>query len=575
MISKFIQLLRPPVFDDEDKNYVARVLNIIILTLIGASFVSALNIIGDLTAFYRVMVVVAIFLAAFWLLRLKYLRFLSVFLPLALFGFITYLSYVGEGAQDRVLIAYTLVIALAALLLGKRAPFIFTLLSIAAIAGLIYAEVKGLIVTPFDGLINYPALVSFGIILSILAVLLQVMISNLTNALKRARDNEQDLIETNQQLRAIQTTLEERVEARTRGIELVARILERLNLLNFDQFLLELVNQVKTYFNYYHVQIYLIDESRQNLVLAAGAGDVGEQMKSQKYIIPLDAPANRLAQAARSRTIINIDDVQKLTDWLSNPLLPETRSELVIPIILDGQAAGILVADEDEVAGFDQGDINVLQSLANQVTVALRNARLFEQVETSLAEARAVQAQYLQQNWRIERGKAQEHHYHRPGAPILDPETQAQLDDTAAKIDQPLMLNFEEGEATEPTTLALVAPIKLQNQIIGTMQFFEADPSRRGQWSEREIALVQAVAEQIAQTAENLRLFEETRQRAGREETIREITDKLRTAPNLDYLLETATRELAQRLGARHTVMELGIETAPQSPPVHTTKNGH
>ena len=83
------------------------------------------------------------------------------------------------------------------------------------------------------------------------------------------------------------------------------------------------------------------------------------------------------------------------------------------------------------------------------------------------------------------------------------------------------------------------------------------------------------MAEQIAQTAENLRLFEETRQRAGREEVIREITDKLRAAPNLDYLLETATRELAQHLGVRHTVMELGIETEPQSPPVRTTKNGH
>ena len=158
---------------------------------------------------------------------------------------------------------------------------------------------------------------------------------------------------------------------------------------------------------------------------------------------------------------------------------------------------------------------------------------------------------------------------------MLDQETQVQLENTAAKIDRPVVLNFEEGEATEPTTLALVAPIKLQDQIIGTMQFFEADPSRRGQWSEREIALVQAVAEQIAQTAENLRLFEETRQRAGREEVIREITDKLRAAPNLDYLLETATHELAQHLGVRHTVMELGIETEPQSPPVRTTKNGH
>jgi GAF domain-containing protein len=567
MVNKLKQLLRPPTFDDENKNYVAKVLNVIILTLIGGSVVSAINIISsDLTAFYRLMVVFVIFLGAFWLLRLKYLSFLSFLLPSVLFGFITYLSYTGEGAQDRVLIAYTLVLALATLLLGKRAPFIFTLLSIVAIAGLAYAEVKGLIVTPFNGLINYSALVSFAIILMILAVLLQLMISNLTSALKRAQDNERSLIETNQQLRAIQATLEERVEARARGVELVATVLERLNLLNFDQFLLELVNQVKNHFNYYQVQIYLIDESQQNLVIAAGAGDVGEQMKLQNHTIPLDTPAYLVAQAARNGTVINIDDVQEVSDWLPNPLLPETRSEIAVPIILDEQVAGVLVVEEDQVAGFDQGAVNVLQSLANQVTVALRNARLFEQVETALAEARAVQAQYLQQSWSTDRTKAQVYHYHRPGAPILDQTTRAQLEDRVGKIDRPTVLSSEEGEETVQNTLALAAPITLQNQIIGTLQFFEADPSRRGQWSEREIALVQAVAEQIAQTAENLRLFEETRSRANRERIIREITEKMRAANSLEGLVKIASQELGQRLLAGHTVVELGIEKEITSP---------
>jgi GAF domain-containing protein len=91
------------------------------------------------------------------------------------------------------------------------------------------------------------------------------------------------------------------------------------------------------------------------------------------------------------------------------------------------------------------------------------------------------------------------------------------------------------------------------------MEFHELTPTR--QWSEQELALVQAIAEQVAQTAENLRLFEDTQERAGREANIREITDKLRAAPNLDALLETASRELGQRLGVPQTVLELGVET--------------
>ena len=78
---------------------------------------------------------------------------------------------------------------------------------------------------------------------------------------------------------------------------------------------------------------------------------------------------------------------------------------------------------------------------------------------------------------------------------------------------------------------------------------------------ENNRAIIEAVLDQLAQSAENLRLFDETRQRAGREAAIREITDKLRAAPNIDSLLETAARELGARLGVRHTVLELGIDT--------------
>jgi GAF domain-containing protein len=79
-------------------------------------------------------------------------------------------------------------------------------------------------------------------------------------------------------------------------------------------------------------------------------------------------------------------------------------------------------------------------------------------------------------------------------------------------------------------------------------------------WTEDDLAVITAITEQLAQAAENLRLFEETHERASREQTIREITDKVRAAPNIDRLLETAARELGQHLGVRHTVLELGID---------------
>jgi GAF domain-containing protein len=114
-------------------------------------------------------------------------------------------------------------------------------------------------------------------------------------------------------------------------------------------------------------------------------------------------------------------------------------------------------------------------------------------------------------------------------------------------------------ESEEHPGESIVSPIALRDKTIGVLQLH---PIRDGQhWTEDDLAIVEAVVDQLAQSAESLRLFEETRERAGREQLIREISDKLRAAPNLDSLLETAARELGQRLGVRHTVLELGIET--------------
>jgi GAF domain-containing protein len=141
--------------------------------------------------------------------------------------------------------------------------------------------------------------------------------------------------------------LEERVEARTRGLELVATALERLNILDFNQFLLQLVNQVQSHFNYYHVQVHLVDDMRKNLIMTAGAGAVGEQIKAQGFQTPLNDSFNVLARAVRQHAAINIDNVQQLAGWSPDPLLPDTCSLLVVPIILDGRVVGIMEVQED------------------------------------------------------------------------------------------------------------------------------------------------------------------------------------------------------------------------------------
>jgi GAF domain-containing protein len=385
------------------------------------------------------------------------------------------------------------------------------------------------------------------------------------------------------QLQELIGTLEQRVANRTKRLETVAILSERLTaILDFDQLLDELVNQVKDRFGYYHAQVYIVDTDQRSLVMTAGAGETGATMKAAGHQISLDAVNSIVARAGRIGQIVREDNVREVDGWQSNPLLPDTYAEMAVPIVLEGQVVGVLDVQQDEIGGLDESDTSLLRSLANQVAVAIRNARLFAEVEAALTEARATQDRYISQAWTKAHGMEQEvaFLYQRPGAPTLDRAITEKLDQRATSLRQPEMVTVgasgagqakgepQQAAAEEPDghldgpepdrRQALIAPIRVQNQTIGSIQLVDTEDDR--QWNELELALVQAVTDQVGQTAENLRLFNETRERGSREQAIREVTDELRAAPNLDTLLEIAAREIGQRLGVRHTVLELGTE---------------
>jgi GAF domain-containing protein len=402
--------------------------------------------------------------------------------------------------------------------------------------------------------------------------MLEVSIRRLESTLQQSTLQQQELTQTNQELRTIRTSLEEQVFARTTNLETVAAISEQLNqILNLDQLLATLVNQVKNRFNFYHVHVYLVDDQRRSLNLASGSGEVGQKMLAKGHAIPFNAPASLVARSARNKEIIYISDVRADPDWLYNPLLPDTRSEMAVPIVLDNQVVGVLDVQDDRIGGLDRVDTSVLRSLANQVAVAIRNARQFDAVQQALAETERLQQQYQQRAWQSAPVVPPKHVHQADNLPLA-PQALTQLEALTAQQSQAKLIPLTElpfkaqalpPEATEQVGQALLVPITLQGQLVGKMQFLHTNPSHH--WTQQEVDLLQIVADQVAQSADNLRLFEETRQRASREQAIREITTRLRAAPNLDLLVRTAAEELGQRLGLSHAHFELGF-TAPPTP---------
>ncbi|MGB8213816.1 MAG: GAF domain-containing protein [Anaerolineales bacterium] len=185
------------------------------------------------------------------------------------------------------------------------------------------------------------------------------------------------------QLHDLIGSLEQRVAARTRDLAVVAEVgTAAATFQETGRLLQEVVDLTKERFNLYHSHIYLLDESGENLVLASGAGQAGRQMVAEKRSIPLKTEQSLVARAARERKGVTVNDVTQAPDFLPNPLLPETRSELAVPMIAGGNLIGVFDIQSDLVGRFTESDISIQTTLAAQVAVSIQNVRSFENART-------------------------------------------------------------------------------------------------------------------------------------------------------------------------------------------------
>ncbi|MCG2785945.1 MAG: GAF domain-containing protein [Anaerolineae bacterium] len=185
-------------------------------------------------------------------------------------------------------------------------------------------------------------------------------------------------------LRELIGSLEQRVAERTKALSTVSEISTAAStILDIDVLLQEVVNLSKERFGLYHSHIYLLDDTGENLVLASGAGEVGRQMVSEKRSIPLDREQSLVARAAREREGVTINDVTQEPDFLPNPLLPDTHSELAVPMMVGEKVIGVFDVQSDIVGRFTDADIAVQTTLASQIASAVQNARSYTEVQHS------------------------------------------------------------------------------------------------------------------------------------------------------------------------------------------------
>lgn len=195
------------------------------------------------------------------------------------------------------------------------------------------------------------------------------------------------------ELQSTVDTLEERIAVRTRDLQTVADVNTQIStILEPSRLLQDVADLTKERFRLYHSHVYLLNDDGTQLVLTAGAGHVGRQMVSEGRVIDTDNPNSIVANAARARKGVIINDVSQSETFLPHPLLPDTRSELAVPLIARGQLLGVLDVQSDQAGFFNADMLSVIELLAGQVATALSNAQLYDVAERTSRHERALGA---------------------------------------------------------------------------------------------------------------------------------------------------------------------------------------
>jgi GAF domain-containing protein len=303
------------------------------------------------------------------------------------------------------------------------------------------------------------------------------------------------------------------------------------------------------------VAIFLIDDKKEYAVLRAANSPGGQRMLARGHRLAVGQVGivGYVAEQAKPRISL---DVGAEPIFFDNPDLPETHSEMALPLVAGQEVIGVLDVQSEQPAAFTHQDMIVMSTLADQVTIAIENARRFTETRQALDEARAFYSQYLRQSWQQ--------------VPLEAKGVGYQYRNTMV-VPIPEHLDFPEihsaiktGEQVMHTDKnpALALPLKLRGEVIGVLDIRSAKPSY--QWTENEQAIVQAIAERVTLAIENARLFEETTRRADRERTVSEITTSIRSTTDPDEMLQTALDELKRVLGASD------IRVRPYQPPPAT-----
>lgn len=339
-------------------------------------------------------------------------------------------------------------------------------------------------------------------------------------------------------------TLEKRSQ-QLQATAVVAR--EAASIRNLDELLTNLTHLISEQFGYYHTGIFLLDDNRRYAILQAANSPGGQAMLARSHRLEVGqvGVVGHVASTGLSRIAL---DVGTDAFFFDNPDLPDTRSELALPLKVRDQVIGVLDVQSTQPSAFEGSDVEVLQIMADQISLSIENARLLEQSQEAFQQLQRSYGSQLGAGWtRWLRNRVIAYSFDRIRL------SQASADEI--KISQELsngqLTVHQDGEDT-----ILVVPIQLRDQNLGSI-LLRRD-TKETAWTPVDLELVSEATQQIALALENARLLDETTRRAEHEQTVSDFATQIAQTIDIDSILRTAVSQLGQLPNVADVSVHLG-----------------
>jgi signal transduction histidine kinase len=313
----------------------------------------------------------------------------AYFLPWGIL-LMTFVLIYNTGVGSINALFFVTIIAIAGVIAGIRGVVLFACLSIVSVIGLSYAQTHGFLAIKSPVSIMTSAIIIAHVLGNafILIFLVRIFNNNLHSAL-----------EANQELRQLQVSLEQRIAERTRDLAIASEVSRQITrVLDMDVLLPELVEKTHKGFNLYYVSLYLYDHQAQALTLEADTGRESELIKSEAKSILINSRPSVVAKVARECKAEIINDTAHSDIYLANPHLPDTRAEAAFPMLVGDELVGVLDLQSEAVGRFQESEAQIFSTLAEQIAIAVRNAKLYHQQEhlaQELERADLMKSQFL------------------------------------------------------------------------------------------------------------------------------------------------------------------------------------